>query len=191
MQNSFTNPKHPLIWEAEKPSFLWEGSSEGAHRSTSWCIHVLKESISIAGKRKAGLQRIWFRFVKSLKLFILVVKVLIRLFMDTMVIHTRISLLLTSLMRRKGPIHISDGGYRGKSENEFLDTVKKMGYNDITDLQDFKQNWGFSVSLSSVFSKSHYLIQSIEMAPLRIARRKTSRCSSLLHSSFTPRWQTS
>lgn len=43
-----------------------------------------------------------------------------------------------------GPIHISDGGYRGKSENQFADTVKKMGYNMIEDLQDLEANGGFS-----------------------------------------------
>ena len=48
-----------------------------------------------------------------------------------------------------GPIHISDGGYRGKSENQFADTVKKMGYNMIEDLQDLEANGGFSVSSHS------------------------------------------
>lgn len=45
-----------------------------------------------------------------------------------------------------GPIHISDGGYRGKSENDFCATVEKMGYNVIEDLQDLDANGGFSVS---------------------------------------------
>jgi alcohol oxidase len=45
-----------------------------------------------------------------------------------------------------GPINISDGGYRGKSEDQFVDTVKKMGFNYIEDLQDLEANGGFSVS---------------------------------------------
>lgn len=45
-----------------------------------------------------------------------------------------------------GPIHISDGGYRGESENQFMETVKGMGYNSITDLQDLEANGAFSVS---------------------------------------------
>lgn len=44
-----------------------------------------------------------------------------------------------------GPIHVSDGGYRGKSEDQFMETVKKMGYNTIVDLQDLEANDGFSV----------------------------------------------
>jgi alcohol oxidase len=47
-----------------------------------------------------------------------------------------------------GPIHISDGGYRGKSENEFMETVKGMGMGVIEDLQDFDAVGGFSVSSS-------------------------------------------
>ncbi|RDL38488.1 FAD protein [Venustampulla echinocandica] len=42
-----------------------------------------------------------------------------------------------------GPIHVSDGGYRGKSENQFIDTVKKMGYKEFDDLQDFESCGGF------------------------------------------------
>jgi choline dehydrogenase-like flavoprotein len=45
-----------------------------------------------------------------------------------------------------GPIHISDGGFRGKSEELFMETVKKMGYKEIVDLQDMDQIGGFSVS---------------------------------------------
>jgi alcohol oxidase len=44
-----------------------------------------------------------------------------------------------------GPIQVSDGGYRGKSESQFLDTVKKIGYKEVVDLQDFDQVGGFSV----------------------------------------------
>ncbi|KAK6583677.1 hypothetical protein PZA11_003407 [Diplocarpon coronariae] len=43
-----------------------------------------------------------------------------------------------------GPINISDGGYRGKSENELCSVVQKMGYNVIEDLQDLEANGGFS-----------------------------------------------
>jgi len=45
-----------------------------------------------------------------------------------------------------GPIHISDGGYRGKSENEFVTTIEKMGHKVIEDLQDLDAVGGFSVS---------------------------------------------
>lgn len=43
-----------------------------------------------------------------------------------------------------GPIHISDGGYRGKSENEFLKTVQEMGHRNIVELQDFEECGGFA-----------------------------------------------
>lgn len=45
-----------------------------------------------------------------------------------------------------GPVHVSDGGYRGKSEDAFIETVTKMGYSEINDLQDLEANGGFSVS---------------------------------------------
>lgn len=45
-----------------------------------------------------------------------------------------------------GPIHVSDGGFRGKSEIQFMETIKKMGKEEIVDLQDLDQNGGFSVS---------------------------------------------
>jgi alcohol oxidase len=45
-----------------------------------------------------------------------------------------------------GPIHVSNGGFRGKSEMQFMETVKKMGYKEIVDLQDLDQVGGFSVS---------------------------------------------
>lgn len=45
-----------------------------------------------------------------------------------------------------GPIHVGDGGFRGKrGETEFIKTVKEMGYKEIVDLQDLSQNDGFSV----------------------------------------------
>lgn len=44
-----------------------------------------------------------------------------------------------------GPINVGDGGYRGKSENQFMDTVKGMGFKEIDDLQDFEGINGFSV----------------------------------------------
>lgn len=43
-----------------------------------------------------------------------------------------------------GPIHVSDGGFRGKSEKLFMDTVKKMGYKEIVDLQNLDAIGGFS-----------------------------------------------
>lgn len=45
-----------------------------------------------------------------------------------------------------GPIHVSDGGYRGKSEEEFMRTVEGMGYRGIEDLQTLEENGGFAVS---------------------------------------------
>lgn len=51
----------------------------------------------------------------------------------------------------EGPIHISDGGYRGKSENDFVSTVKKMGHNVIEDLQDLEANGAFSVRQISIW----------------------------------------
>ncbi|APA05685.1 hypothetical protein SS1G_01984 [Sclerotinia sclerotiorum 1980 UF-70] len=35
-----------------------------------------------------------------------------------------------------GPVHVSDGGFRGKSGDVFLETVKKMGHEEVADLQD-------------------------------------------------------
>jgi alcohol oxidase len=46
----------------------------------------------------------------------------------------------------EGPVNVGDGGYRGKSEEVFMDTVTKMGYKDIKDLQDLDGIGGFSVS---------------------------------------------
>jgi alcohol oxidase len=44
-----------------------------------------------------------------------------------------------------GPIHISDGGYRAtRAEDEFLKVAASQGYPEILDLQDLKQNNGFS-----------------------------------------------
>lgn len=43
-----------------------------------------------------------------------------------------------------GPVHISDGGYRGKSEDQFAETVKSMGYKMIEDLQDLESVGGFA-----------------------------------------------
>ena len=57
-----------------------------------------------------------------------------------------------------GPINVSDGGYRGKSEHDFLNTVKKMGYKEIVDLQDLDQCGGFSVSVAGAKSVRNVLI---------------------------------
>jgi alcohol oxidase len=51
----------------------------------------------------------------------------------------------------EGPVNVGDGGYRGKSEDQFMDTVTKMGYKDITDLQDLDAIGGFSVSDMNLF----------------------------------------
>lgn len=48
-----------------------------------------------------------------------------------------------------GPINISDGGYRSKSEDAFIETVKSMGHKVMGDLQDFDAVDGFAVSLPS------------------------------------------
>jgi alcohol oxidase len=47
----------------------------------------------------------------------------------------------------EGPIHVSDGGYRGKSELEFMKTITEMGHEEIIDLQNLENNGGFSVSI--------------------------------------------
>lgn len=49
-----------------------------------------------------------------------------------------------------GPIHVSSGGFRGKSETQFMDTIKKMGMKEIVDLQDLDSIGGFSVSYSPI-----------------------------------------
>lgn len=49
-----------------------------------------------------------------------------------------------------GPIHISDGGFRSKSGDLFMDAAKELGHKEIVDLQDFEANGGFSVSCSLV-----------------------------------------
>lgn len=46
----------------------------------------------------------------------------------------------------EGPVNVSDGGYRGKSGDAFMETVKKMGYKEIVDLQDGTACGGFGVS---------------------------------------------
>lgn len=64
-----------------------------------------------------------------------------------------------------GPVHISDGGYRGKSEDQFAETVKSMGYKMIEDLQDLESVGGFAVSFISLVGDR--LLIETEMAPLR------------------------
>lgn len=44
-----------------------------------------------------------------------------------------------------GPIHVSSGGFRSKSEHVFMNTIKAMGFKEIVDLQDLDQVGGFSV----------------------------------------------
>ncbi|KAH7409702.1 hypothetical protein BKA64DRAFT_665641 [Cadophora sp. MPI-SDFR-AT-0126] len=44
-----------------------------------------------------------------------------------------------------GPIHVSDGGYREKrSEQDFITAAAKVGFPEITDLQDLESNNGVS-----------------------------------------------
>lgn len=64
----------------------------------------------------------------------------------------------------EGPIHISDGGFRGKSENQFADTVTSMGYKLIEDLQDLESVGGFAVSF--ILFVGGKLLTGTEMAPL-------------------------
>lgn len=54
-----------------------------------------------------------------------------------------------------GPVNISDGGYRGKSEEQFLQTCKDMGYKAIDDLQDLESCGGFGVSTEDVIFREH------------------------------------
>ncbi|KAG4035254.1 hypothetical protein MFRU_001g00250 [Monilinia fructicola] len=44
----------------------------------------------------------------------------------------------------EGPVQVGDGAYRSKSEHVFMETVKKMGYQEIVDLQDGTACGGFS-----------------------------------------------
>lgn len=46
----------------------------------------------------------------------------------------------------EGPVNVSDGGYKGKSVDTFMETIKGMGYREIVDLQDGEECGGFSVS---------------------------------------------
>lgn len=51
-----------------------------------------------------------------------------------------------SIHGHSGPINISDGGFRSKAGDLFLDAAREVGHNVIEDLQDFEANGGFSVS---------------------------------------------
>lgn len=50
-----------------------------------------------------------------------------------------------------GPVHISDGGYRGPDEADIMKTIKDMGMKQAVDLQNFDDDLGekgtFSVSI--------------------------------------------
>lgn len=49
-----------------------------------------------------------------------------------------------------GPVSVGDGGFRGKtSEEGLMNTVKRMGYKEIDDLQDLEGIGGFSVCSSN------------------------------------------
>ncbi|TVY19911.1 Alcohol oxidase [Lachnellula arida] len=45
----------------------------------------------------------------------------------------------------EGPVHVSDGGYSGKSQDGFAETVEGMGYRMIEDLQDFDAVGGLAL----------------------------------------------
>jgi alcohol oxidase len=45
------------------------------------------------------------------------------------------------------PVHVSDRGFRAKSETEFFNTIKAIGMKEIVDLQDFNQVEGFLVNI--------------------------------------------
>jgi len=49
----------------------------------------------------------------------------------------------------EGPINISDGGFRSKGGDQFLEAAKEVGHEVIVDLQDFEANGGFSVCVES------------------------------------------
>ena len=85
-----------------------------------------------------------------------------------------------------GPVHISDGGYRGESEMSFLDTIKKMGHKEIVDLQDFDQVGGFSVRVlfEPLISGAD---NDAEMAAVCLSRRKTPGFCTLLYSPASSR----
>lgn len=92
-----------------------------------------------------------------------------------------------------GPIHVSNGGFRGKSEMEFMETVKKMGYKEIVDLQDLDQVGGFSVSprvilRSPKLSYKQRINRLTAMATICFARWKTTRCRSSIYPPTASRW---
>lgn len=85
-----------------------------------------------------------------------------------------------------GPVHISDGGYRGTSENQFLETVKLMGYKQHGDLQDFESNEGFAVSIKICCREDRPGLIKIEMVPICITRWQATRFrSSICSPTFT------
>lgn len=45
-----------------------------------------------------------------------------------------------------GPVQISDGGFRSKSERDILDAITKLGMKEVDDINDFETIGGFSVS---------------------------------------------
>jgi len=65
--------------------------------------------------------------------------------------HPKVEGMDQSVHGHDGPINVSDGGYRGTSENSFMETVKQMGYKSFVDLQDFDSNDGFSVSVTLTY----------------------------------------
>jgi alcohol oxidase len=53
-----------------------------------------------------------------------------------------------SMHGHDGPIHVSDGGFRGiEGEEGYREAVKSLGYNIVPDIQDFKTVGSFAVGL--------------------------------------------
>lgn len=78
-----------------------------------------------------------------------------------------------------GPIHISSGGFRSRSSDAFIDTVKQMGFDEIVDLQDLDQVGGFSVRpTESNFILTH---KCLALATICFAEWQAPGRCSLLH----------
>jgi alcohol oxidase len=72
-----------------------------------------------------------------------------------------------------GPIHVSDGGFTAMSTKVHLETVKKIGYSEVVDLQDFEQIGGFTVSIHAMtLSMNHYelILRFLEVPAICFAR---------------------
>lgn len=78
----------------------------------------------------------------------------------------------------EGPVHVSDGGFRSKSEKDFISTVEKMGMKEIVDLQDFTQNDGWSVSYPGATEVRHgrHANLFVALAKIREQGWQAARC---------------